>query len=136
MTLLKLIQTLKECAKSHDAVKTIVDNDIYKLNDMGNVEYGVFAYTQSVHTTNIDSDTITYDLTLFFVDLLQEDLSNQIEIQSKAIEVLEYVLQVLYASGIVVFGDYSFQPFSERFSDYCSGCFVQARFVSPKERFC
>ena len=136
MTLLELTNLIKDSARKQDSVHTIVDNDIYRLNELADVRYGAFAYTQNIHTSSIDRDYIAYDLTLFYVDLVREDLSNQIEVQSTAIEVLESILQDLYATGVVIDGDYSFQPFYERFTDFCTGCFVQVKLLIKKSLDC
>lgn len=137
MTLLELTNRLKASATKQADVRTIVENDIYRLNSMSDVEYGVFAYTQNTHSSNILRDTITYDMTLYFVGLADEDYSNEVEVQSEAIEVLDAILQDLYSDkDIDIVAEYSFQPFRERFLDYCAGCFVQVQFITIKEIIC
>ena len=137
MTLLELINRLKASATKQADVRTIVENDIYRLSSISDVEYGVFAYGQNTHSSNILRDTITYDMTLYFVGLADEDYSNEVEAQSKAIEVLDAILQDLYnGKDIDIVAEYSFQPFRERFLDYCAGCFVQVQFITNKEIIC
>ena len=136
MTLLELINRIKEVASAQSEVNTIVDNDIFLLNEMADVEYGVFAYTQDEHTTSADRDSITYNFTFFFVGLLADDRENMNELQSKAIEVLDNILYTLYDEGDITIGSYAFQPFNRRFMDDCAGCWVDVAITTNKVLNC
>lgn len=136
MTLLELINRIKEVASAQSEVNTIVDNDIFLLNEMADVDYGVFAYTQGEHTSSAERDSITYNFTFFFVGLLTDDRANMNELQSKAIEVLDNILYSLAAEGDMSIGDYSFQPFSRRFMDDCAGCWVDVAITTNKKYNC
>lgn len=136
MTLLELINDIKEVASAQDEVYTIVENDIFQLNEMGDVQYGVFAYTQGAHTSSAESDSITYNFTFFFVDLLTDDRTNMNELQSKAIEVLDNILRTLYNEEDITIGNYSYQPFNRRFMDDCAGCWVDVAITTNKALNC
>lgn len=136
MTLLELIDTIKGVAQAQAEVSTIVENDIFLLNEMADVKYGVFAYTQGAHTSNAESDSITYNFTFFFVDLLTDDRSNMTTLQSKAIEVLDNILRTLYNEGDITIGSYSYQPFNRRFLDDCAGCWVDVAITTNKAINC
>lgn len=136
MTLLELINNIKEVASAQDEVYTIVENDIFQLNEMADVQYGVFAYTQGAHTSSAERDSITYNFSFFFVGLLTDDRSNMTALQSEAIEVLDNILSTLYAMGDITLGDYSFQPFNRRFMDDCAGCWVDVAITTNKALNC
>lgn len=136
MKLLDLITLIKGVATSHTEVNTIVENDVFLLNEMADVEYGVFAYTQGEHTSSADRDSITYNFTFFYIDLLADDRANMTELQSKAIDVLDSILYALYNAGDVTIGSYSFQPFNRRFLDDCAGCWVDVAITANKEYNC
>lgn len=136
MTLIELITKIKEVATAHPAINTIVENDVFLLNEMADVEYGVFAYTQGEHTSSADRDSITYNFTFFYVGLLADDRSNMVELQSKAIEVLDSILYTLYNVADISIGSYSFQPFNKRFMDDCAGCWVDVAITANKALNC
>lgn len=136
MTLLELIERIKSVAIAQPEVSTIVDNDIFLLNEMADVKYGVFAYTQGEHTTSAERDSITYNFTFFFVGLLTDDRENMNELQSKAIEVLDNILYTLYDEGDLTIGNYAFQPFNRRFMDDCAGCWVDVAITTNKALNC
>lgn len=136
MTLIELITKIKEVATAHPAINTIVENDVFLLNEMADVEYGVFAYTQGEHTSSAERDSITYNFTFFFVGLLADDRENMNELQSKAIEVLDNILYTLYNDGDITIGNYAFQPFNRRFMDDCAGCWVDVAITTSKKYIC
>lgn len=136
MTLLELINIIKDVGTAQPEINTIVENDIFLLNEMADAKYGVFAYTQGEHTSSAERDNITYNFTFFFVDLLTDDRSNMTELQSKAIEVLDNILYALYNVGDITIGNYSFQPFNRRFTDDCAGCWVDVAITTTKALKC
>lgn len=136
MTLLELIERIKSVAIAQPEVSTIVENDVFRLNEMADVKYGVFAYTQGEHTTSAERDSITYNFTFFFVGLLTDDRENMNELQSKAIEVLDSIIYTLYDEGDIIIGNYAFQPFNRRFMDDCAGCWVDVAITTNKALNC
>ena len=137
MTLLELINKIKVVAISQGEVNTIIENDIFILNELADVNYGVFAYTQGEHTTRAASDSITYNFTFFWVGLLTDDRSNMNELQSKAIEVLDRILYTLYYNECeITIGNYAFTPFNKRFEDECAGCWVDVAITTNKALNC
>ena len=78
MTLLELIKAMEVVASHQPSINMVVENDIFRLNNKADAKYGVFAFVQGQHSTSIDSNVITYAFTLFYVDRLKNDRSNQI----------------------------------------------------------
>lgn len=131
MTLLETIRTMEVIASRQPSIKMIVENDIFRLNAKADARYGVFAFVQGEHSTAIDTNEITYAFTLFYVDRLKNDRSNQIEIQSVGIQTLDNILRTLDEAGIYAETGYSFQVFNQRFVDECAGVMCRVSLSVP-----
>lgn len=136
MTLLELIQTLEAVASRQPSVNMVVENDVFRLNSKADAKYGVFAFVQGQHSTTIDSSVITYTFTLFYVDRLKNDRSNQIEIQSVGIQTLDNIIRELDDMGIYCEQTYTFQVFNQRFVDECAGVFCNVNLSVPVGSVC
>lgn len=121
MTLIEVINRMEQIALAQPAVKSVVPNDVFRLNTIEDAKYGVFAWTQGNHTISLEGETISYSFTLFYVDRLLNDRSNETEIQSVGIEVLHNILLKLSLEMGV--SDESFTTFNQRFTDECAGVF-------------
>lgn len=136
MTLLETIKTMEVVASHQPSVNMIVENDVFRLNKVADARYGVFAFVQREHSTSIDSNLITYAFSLFYVDRLKNDRSNQIEIQSVGIQTLDNIIRQLDDLGISPESDYSFQVFNQRFLDECAGVFCNVSLSVPVGLVC
>ena len=136
MTLVELIKTMEVIASHQPSIKMVVENDIFRLNTKADARYGVFAFVQGQHSTSIDSNVITYAFTLFYVDRLKNDRSNQIEIQSVGIQTLDNIIRQLDDLGIYSESSYSFQVFNQRFLDECAGVFCNVTISVPATSLC
>lgn len=135
MTLKTLIRTVEAVAKGQPSVKMIIPNDVFLLNSRSDAEYGVFAWTQGVHTASADSSLVTYQLTLFYVDRLTADQGNRLDVQSTGIETLDNIIRDLAERGIGP-GEYSFQTFNQRFLDECAGVYTTVSLTVPAGSLC
>lgn len=136
MTLLELIKTLEVVASHQPSIKMVVENDVFRLNNKADARYGVFAFVQGQHSTSIDSSVITYTFTLFYVDRLKNDRSNQIEIQSVGVQTLDNIIRALDDLGIYAENLYTFQVFNQRFTDECAGVFCNVNLSVPVGSLC
>lgn len=136
MTLLETIRTMEVIASRQPSIKMIVENDIFRLNARADARYGVFAFVQGEHSTAIDTNVITYAFTLFYVDRLKNDRSNQIEIQSTGIQTLDNILRTMDEAGIYAETGYSFQVFNQRFVDDCAGVMCRVSLSVPLNGIC
>jgi len=136
MTLKELIRAMEVIASNQPSIKMVVENDIFRLNNKADARYGVFAFVQGQHSTSIDSNLITYAFTLFYVDRLKNDRSNQIEIQSVGIQTLDNIIRQLDEMGIYSETSYSFQVFNQRFVDECAGVFCNVSLSVPVGSVC
>ena len=121
MTLSQLISLFEGIAQQQPSINMIVQQDVFRLNSAPSLKYGVFAWTQGQHTGNINGMS-AYSFSLFYVDRLKEDLSNQIEIQSVGCETLGNILRMLDEHDVEV-SSYTIQTFNQKFTDECAGVF-------------
>lgn len=131
MTLAQLIRVIEGVAMQQPSINMVVQNDVFRINSAPSLKYGVFAWTQGQHSGSING-MLTYSFTLFYVDRLTEDLSNQIEVQSVGCETIGNILRTLAEEYDVEVGGYTMQPFNQRFTDECAGVFCSVNLqVSP-----
>ena len=135
MNLLQTIHAVEAVASNQPTIRTIVQNDVYRLNALPGVRYGVFAWLQGEHRTEPDASLMNYAFTFFYVDRLTFDKGNEVEVQSVGIETLENILLTLEKAGIVA-GEHTFRTFNERFADECAGVFCSVTLEVPKDGVC
>jgi hypothetical protein len=137
MTLKELINLIEHAAANQPNVQTIVRDDIYKLNNKRDIRYGVFAWLQQPHTTAVRGSLRTFSFTLFYVDRLTDSRSNEIDVQSVAIETLENIVKTLVDSEYNIEATtLNITNFNERFADECAGAFCTISFTVPKGSVC
>lgn len=134
MTLVEVIRIVEVVAQQQPSINMIVRNDVFRLNAAPSVKYGVFAWTQGLHNGSINGMQ-TFNFSLFYVDRLTEDKSNQIGIQSVGCDVLGNILRMLEHYDIEV-ADYTLQPFNQRFTDECAGVFCNVSLSVPATYVC
>lgn len=127
MTLVELIQRIEDNARKQPCIASIVRNDVFRINSLPDLKYGVFAWLQGQHSGSVSNGMDRYSFTLFYVDRLKADEGNQIEVQSTGCSVLGNILRLLEEEGIGV-EDYTLQPFNQRFTDVCAGVFCNVTF--------
>ena len=135
MTLSQLINLMENVAKQQPSINMIVQNDVYRINSAPSLKYGVFAWTQGQHTGSING-MMTHNFTLFCVDRLTEDQSNQIEIQSVGCEVLGNILRTLSEEFDVEVANYTMQTFNQQFTDECAGVFCNVALSTLPTSIC
>ena len=124
MTLYKLVQDVCNLGKAQPNVNFVTQGDIYQLNHNQDVDYPAFVVTQGTHTGS-DYDEEQFTLTLFAVDRLVSDKSNEIDVQSWANSVLLSVIKNIgdFFIGTVQSG-FKIQTFTEKFDSLCAGAYV------------
>lgn len=124
MTLYKLVQDVCNLGKSQPNVNFVTQGDIYQLNHNQDVDYPAFVVTQGTHSGS-DYDEEQFTLTLFAVDRLVSDKSNEIDVQSWANSVLLSVIKNIgdFFIGTVQSG-FKIQTFTEKFDSLCAGAYV------------
>lgn len=128
MTLLETIKLIESLAAAQPSVHMIVRQDARRLNDCPDALYGAFAWVQGTHTRTAGEDTIVYSFSLFYIDRLTADRSNETEIQSVGVLTLDNVVRgLLEAQGVYDVTDVNFMPFDYRFADECAGVYATVR---------
>lgn len=125
MTYFELINNLKACALEEPNINFVGSKDIYELNSIPTIEYNVFYITPN--TFNMDEDTITYSLNLYFIARWDETDNNQLEEQSAGILALNNIINRFNNQYPEVDISYPliFTPFYQKFKDICTGVFVR-----------
>lgn len=128
MTLRELYTMIEGIAREVPDVRTILENDMLKLNEEREARYGVFGITQEPHTGSLG--WITYTLNLFFVDRLVNGQDNEVEIQSHAIEVLRAIIMRV-EENVPLSGQVRYTAFTQRFQDLCAGAWAVVSIQAP-----
>lgn len=135
--LLDFIKMMRGIAESQPAINQVVDNNVYKLNELKDIEYSVFAYQQRQHIE--EDDFWIYSFQLFYVDRLTQDGGNELEVQSLALDILSNIIGTIieYSGGeIELYNTPVYQPFTQRFKDETVGAYVTVSFRVPKDCIC
>ena len=133
MTLVDLVKKLKAIQEAHPMIRTFGEGDIYDYVDNGGeIEYPVF-WTVVRHSV-YNGTTMRYDLVLLFADLLTEDKSNRLQIQSDQMLVSLDVLGKLKLDDDYTFNtapNASVEFFQERFDDFTAGVSIAIQITAP-----
>ena len=133
---MQVIRVIEEVALQQPSVNMIIPNDIFELNTLPDARYGVFGWTQGQHSTSVESSLITYAFTFFYVDRLNGDASNKIEVQSVGMQTLDNILRSLDDMDITASATYTFQTFNQRFIDECAGVYCTVQLQVPVSSLC
>jgi hypothetical protein len=134
MTLSNLINKLKAISLSHPMLKTFGEGDIYDYVDNGGeIEYPVMWVV--VKPSNYNNTTMRYRLLILFADLLAEDKSNRLQLQSDQHQVALDVVSKLKLDTQYNFNistNVNVEFFQERFDDFTAGVSVDIEIVDPQ----
>lgn len=122
MTLYQVINTIKDAFLAQPNINSVVD----AFDDLNreDAKYSAAIVQQDVHAQT--EDWIQYVFYLGYADRLLPDESNEIEVQSTAINVIKSTIKTLEAAGCYVEAN-QYTPFTRRFTAQCAGAY--ARFV-------
>lgn len=135
MTLIQVVEILKKIALTQPNVRTATDGDIFdQLNANPNVRYGVFHINQTTHKEDEDIDT--YGLNLFYVDRLEENEANRLQIQSIGKSVISNIVGLFCEEFDGEAPTLTFTPFTQRFVDDCAGVWCSVNISVTKEYNC
>lgn len=134
MTLKQVINTMESIARQQPSVAMVVPNDIFRLNATPDARYGVFGWTQQLHT--IEDGWAIFGFALFYIDRLTEDKGNEVEVQSVGVSTLGNIILAMEELGIFVEGTWTAQSFNQRFMDECAGVWASVRFRVPLSTAC
>lgn len=134
MTLSNLISKLKAIQVSHPMIRTFGEGDIYDYVDNGGeIEYPVM-WTVVKPSTYVGT-TLKYRLVILFADLLTEDKSNRLQIQSDQLLVALDILSKLKLDNSYSFStnqNANIDFFQERFDDFTAGVSIDIEITDPQ----
>lgn len=132
MTLIEIIEKIKNIAKKQVNVGYVGEGDIYELNSLPNVDYSVIYITQTNHS--ITPDLCEYTLNVFYIDRLFNDKSNRLSIHSHGMSMINNIINTLELSEDVnVEYPVPFTTFNHRFTDECAGVFATIKITTDNE---
>jgi hypothetical protein len=133
MTLANLVAKLKSIQEAHPMIRTFGEGDIYDYTDNGGeIVYPVFWTV--VRPSQYSNTTMRYRLVLLFADLLTEDKSNRLQVQSDQLLVALDVLAKLKLDNSYSFNtppQASVEFFQERFDDFAAGVSIDIEITAP-----
>lgn len=124
MNLYQLIHTIKETSLKSTYVQEFKEGDVYENLNSGSHRYPTIVFTLDTINKDADSDASTISFNLFYIDRLEDDSSNKLQIQSFSVTVLSLILNQLEESLGIDFASKTFYPFTEKFADLCAGSYV------------
>ena len=127
----QVIEKLTELGKEL-GIKTVFVQDIYQINNNPDISYPVLVIESD--ETRETLDLWQYRFRLTYVDILAEDQSNLIDIQSTGMELLSKLLRNIPENWNLTSSSY--RTFLQRFNDECSGASCWITLEVPKEDIC
>ena len=127
----QVIEKLTELGKEL-GIKTVFVQDIYQINNNPDISYPVLVIESD--ETRETLDLWQYRFRLTYVDILAEDQSNLIDIQSTGMELLSKLLRIIPENWNLTSSSY--RTFLQRFNDECSGVYCWITLEVPKEDIC
>lgn len=136
MTLIQIIQILKQIALVQPNIKSATDGSIYDImNTNPSVKYDVVHFSQTTHQS--DETTDYYGLNIFYVSRLEDSLEdNRLQIQSIGKEILDNIIRTFCENWGIDIPTITYTPFTQKFNDLCAGCYCNLRLEIPKEIIC
>ena len=134
MTLKNLINSISRLAIDEKLINyAAAGNDIYQLNGLNIDAYpALFACPAGTHI--VRENTTSYSITLFYIDRLLENYSNELDVYSSSIENLKnIILKIKELPGVLdVEDDYSITNFqeSEKMNDRLGGAYADINIIT------
>lgn len=123
----RIIYQLIQSIWLQPVVRTIMLNDVYRLNSLPNIEYGVVCIeAQDFNIQETYGDMLMGNFRLIYVDRLDHSKSNMIDVQSTGIDVLHNIIRQV-DEDIVEVQDQTYRPFTQKFKDECAGAYLNVR---------
>lgn len=125
MTFKELIQGIERIAGAQPAVRTLIPNDIFRLNEDPAVRFGAFCVSAGRASQSRTGEQITYSFTLYYADRLTDDKENTRDVQSTAIDVITNVINGIREELRAEVASVGIQPFTQRFAQMCAGAYAE-----------
>ena len=139
MTLKILLKNIGEMGKAQNLVNfSAAGASLAEINPLEVTWYPMF-YSIPAGTHTITEDTTTFSLTLYYIDRLLEDNSNEVDIFSSSIENLRNIINgIKWLPGVVdVETSYTINNFMpEKLNDRLCGSYANVRITVANDTVC
>lgn len=143
-TYASLVRTILELATEHDGVNTALDQDLYEINSIPDLQYPLFVCIPTQPSVE-HGNYLEIRLTMYYIDRLQEGNNQQGSaetslVYSAGINILGSIIRkARYIPGVIDIPDgweYTMFGDTEVFADKCAGVYTNVRVFIPKTEVC
>jgi len=124
------LKLLRDIGDSHMMIYTTSVGDIYELDLEKHTEFPLFHINPL--TVDINESTMTMNFQLFICDIVTEDTQTEEDVLSDTLQIITDILSLLRNEtydGFFTEGNYSVEPFTERFDNSLSGWVVNVPII-------
>ena len=140
-----VIDTLKCEGEQHLNIQTVTSGDIWEIDLEKNTLFPLF-HINPVNVT-VSLNTRTFNFQLFVMDLVEPDESNEQEVLSDCLEIMNDIIAI-YKHGEILYGydaahgqepryfidnDFTIEPFTERFDNSVTGWVMSFAIIVENE---
>ena len=136
MNLYNLLITIKDLS-AFEMVNSAFIGDVYEVNSRQDVEYPICVLTEGTHVGNTEEDTEVYNISLFLIDRLTEDESNELDIKSWANEGIKDIINRIEETNVgIVQNGWQITTFTQRFESLCAGAYATIQIETSGNECC
>ena len=136
MNLYNLLSTIKDLS-AFEMVNSAFIGDVYEVNSRQDVEYPICVLTEGTHVGNTEEDTEVYNISLFLIDRLTEDESNELDIKSWANEGIKDIINRIEETNVgIVQNGWQITTFTQRFESLCAGAYATIQIETSGNECC
>ena len=129
----QIIKTIIDTSIKSIFVNEANEGDVYEILNSKQHRYPAVVVTPETVSSS-GTDTETLNAVLFYVDRLTDTQENKLSIQSQGMSVLKQIIDK--CSDTFTVENYTFTPFTEKFTDECAGVFVNINVNYPVDFIC
>lgn len=132
MNLIQLKELLRQYVLEQPIKPNVMFGSIYENLNTDERKYPMFNI--DFESVNNNSNTLTYNIIVYFADRLTEDSSNMFEVQSDGVTSIHLFIQKLkYIDEITVTDTVNINLFEQQFADNCGGAWARIMLTVPDE---
>lgn len=127
MNLSELVKYIEKIALAHPLVKSFYEGSVYEHLNSKEVKYGAFVLTQPDFNGVVKDDNVKkYTFQATYIDRLNEDESNKLNIQTDGINTIMEIFNYISTNSqsCDVETPITFTTFTQKFADKCGGSFA------------
>lgn len=116
-----LYESIKDIALLHQNVNSFGSGDIFKLNDMKDIQYPMIWI--ELQTSDLNYTQINPTIRIYYVDRTLDDLSDSMQIELDSIQVLNDLIYSI-SNYYQILDKTTVTPFNQKFFDMCAGGYL------------